>query len=112
VDRRLFEHATRNVLQNALEALQSRGGTITISVSRRPGQVLVVIEDDGHGIAPTQVDRIFDPMFTTKSAGTGLGLTIVQRVVGAHGGAVEVESKPGRGAAFRMYWPAADTVMG
>lgn len=109
-DRRLFEHATRNLLQNACEALQSREGTITITLGRRPGQVIVAIEDDGPGIAPEQLDRIFDPMFTTKPAGTGLGLTIVQRVVEAHGGAVEVESKPGGGATFRMCWPAADTV--
>jgi signal transduction histidine kinase len=108
-DRRLFEHAVRNLLQNAVEALYSRGGTITIGIAHRSDELIVSVQDDGPGIPPEQVDRIFDPMFTSKSGGTGLGLTIVQRVVEAHGGTVEVVSQPGSGATFRTSWPSIDT---
>jgi PAS domain S-box-containing protein len=106
-DRRLFEHAMRNLLQNALEALPPAGGTITIAISEPSDQVIVSVQDNGSGIPLDQVDRIFDPMFTSKSAGTGLGLTIVQRVVEAHGGSIEVATQPGSGATFRTSWPAS-----
>ena len=67
----------------------------------------VAIRDDGSGMPPDVMSRIFDPFFTTKDvgSGTGLGLAISHGVVAAHGGRIEVESTPGRGATFRIALP-------
>ena len=67
----------------------------------------VAVSDDGPGIEPSDLPRLFEPFFTTKREGTGLGLATVQRIVDAHGGTVEVDSAPGRGAAFTVRLPAA-----
>lgn len=75
------------------------------SVSGRYGHLWV--SDDGCGIAPEHLDRIFDPLFSTKSKGTGLGLAVVSRVVQQHAGFVLCDSTPGRGTTFEVYLPAA-----
>jgi len=100
-----------NLLVNAAQAIEDKG-TITISTYvREPGgRVVVEIGDDGRGIPPEQLSRIFDPGFTTKGAGvgTGLGLSIVYQIVRDHDGEVEVESEPGRGTSFRVIIPIGD----
>ena len=63
------------------------------------------VTDTGGGIPPEQINRIFEPFFTTKKRGTGLGLMIVQRIVRAHGGRIELESHVGRGTTFRIWLP-------
>jgi two-component system sensor histidine kinase HydH len=65
------------------------------------------VADDGPGIPPGELARIFTPFFTTKPAGTGLGLAVVQRIADAHGGSVSVESAPGEGARFTVRLPVA-----
>jgi signal transduction histidine kinase len=65
----------------------------------------VSVSDTGGGIPPEQLNRLFEPFFTTKKKGMGLGLMIVQRIVRAHRGRVEVESHPGRGTTFRIWLP-------
>lgn len=75
------------------------------SVSGRFGRLWV--SDDGCGIAPEHLDRIFDPLFSTKSKGTGLGLAVVSRVVQQHAGFVRCDSTPGRGTIFEVFLPAA-----
>ncbi|MBI3932104.1 MAG: PAS domain-containing protein [Acidobacteria bacterium] len=105
-DRRLLEHALRNLLRNALEALTERGGRVDVVVAREEGVVVVGVTDDGPGIPAEEVERILDPLFTTKSRGTGLGLSIVQRVLELHGGTLRVESPAGGGASFRLRFPA------
>ncbi|HEX6766866.1 MAG TPA: ATP-binding protein, partial [Polyangiaceae bacterium] len=73
----------------------------------RPGPfVEIAFRDEGPGIEPSQADRIFDPFFTTKTAGTGLGLASSYSIVSRHGGALRVESTPGRGATFLVMLPA------
>jgi signal transduction histidine kinase len=67
--------------------------------------VWVSVADTGGGIPQDQINRVFDPFFTTKKEGTGLGLMIVQRIVRAHGGLIEVESHVGRGTSFRIWLP-------
>jgi signal transduction histidine kinase len=67
--------------------------------------VWVSVADTGGGIPQEQINRIFEPFFTTKKKGTGLGLMIVQRIVRAHGGRVEVESHVNRGTTFRVWFP-------
>ena len=70
-----------------------------------PQGVWVSVADTGGGIPQEQINRIFDPFFTTKKKGTGLGLMIVQRIVRAHGGRIELESQVGRGTVFRVWLP-------
>jgi PAS domain S-box-containing protein len=107
-DRRLLEHAVRNLLKNALEALRETGGHVNITVAKENGETIVRIADDGPGIPGRDLERILDPMFTTKSQGTGMGLSIVQRVVEAHGGVLHVESMTGKGAAFTIRLPEGE----
>jgi len=98
-----------NLLQNALQAMPG-GGTLRVITRRRYDVVgnpvvEVAIADTGAGIAPTDLDQIFVPFFTTKSGGTGLGLAICQRIVQAHGGEIDVQSDVGVGSTFIVRLP-------
>jgi two-component system sensor histidine kinase AtoS len=105
MDRSLLAHALRNLVANALEAVGPTG-LITIAVCHEHEAVVLRVADDGPGVPEDRIERIFDPLFTTKPSGTGLGLTIVQRVAEAHGAALEVRNDQGRGASFSVRWPA------
>ena len=95
-----------NLLLNASQAI-SAGGRIRLSTRSENGRAVVIVADDGPGIAPEIIDRIFDPFFTTKPVGegTGLGLGIAYQIVRSHGGAIRVDSTPGHGASFRVELP-------
>src|SRR5438034_314658 len=95
-----------NVLANACDAIPGRGN-LWLTTRAEGDRVRVTIRDDGVGMAPEVVGRIFDPFFTTKDVGggTGLGLAISHGVLAAHGGRIEVDSSPGRGATFRNVLP-------
>jgi signal transduction histidine kinase len=97
-----------NVIKNAAEAC-GREGTITIgaAVSESAGKlyVAVVISDNGPGIQPQQLRRVFQPFFTTKKKGTGLGLAIVKKIMEAHGGEVWLKSENGRGTMVELRFP-------
>jgi PAS domain S-box-containing protein len=112
-----------NLATNAWQAMEGRPGRIRIGLEAcsldatagtgprelRPGRyVCLSVVDSGHGMDAATLDRIFEPFFTTKDAGrgTGLGLSMVHGIARGHGGAVAVESEPGRGATFRVYLPA------
>ena len=105
------ESALRGVLMNlCLNAVQamSSGGHLRVATARvGDDRAAVRVEDDGPGIAPEHLNRIWDPFFTTKPVGqgTGLGLSITQRIVARHGGDVRVESTPGAGARFLIELP-------
>ena len=75
-----------------------------------PPQVAVEVRDDGPGMGPDDLERIFSPFFTTKPQGTGLGLAIVRKVVDAHDGRITAVSAPGRGAAFKVTLPVVPSV--
>lgn len=107
-DRDLLEHAVRNLMLNAIEAIGPMQGTITIGIERSDGDVVLTVSDTGVGVRVEQFDRVFDPMFTTKPTGTGLGLTIVTRVVVAHGGSIDVGNAPTGGAIFTIRWPQGE----
>ena len=78
--------------------------------SRKKGQGLqVVIEDDGKGIVPEHLNRIFDPFFTSRSDGTGLGLAVVQKIVALHHGEIRAENVSSGGARFIISFPSAVT---
>jgi signal transduction histidine kinase len=81
------------------------GGTLTLQTGETNDDVWVSVTDTGGGIPQEQVNRIFEPFYTTKTKGTGLGLMIVQRIVRAHNGRIELDSHVGRGTTFRVWLP-------
>jgi PAS domain S-box-containing protein len=93
-----------NLIKNAMQAM-TKGGTLTLQTGESADGVWVSVTDTGGGIPQEQLHRIFEPFYTTKKKGTGLGLMIVQRIVRAHGGRIEVESHVGHGASFRVWLP-------
>ena len=97
-----------NLVANAAQAIREagKGGVVRVSCGPAPGGgAILAVEDDGPGLPPGEVGRIFTPFFTTKPTGTGLGLAVVQRIVDAHGGAIAVDSPPGAGARFTVRLP-------
>jgi signal transduction histidine kinase len=95
-----------NLVLNAIDATD-RGGHIELSVTRTDAGVEVAVRDDGCGIRPEDAGRLFQPYFTTKKHGTGLGLFVTRKLVEDHGGTVTCESTPGAGTVFRVALPAA-----
>ena len=95
-----------NLLDNAVDAC-NEGGRINITTQREGGKVITTITDNGIGIDPAQVDRIFQPFYTTKHAvkGTGLGLSVSYGIVKSHHGEIRVESQPGEGSTFTVVIP-------
>jgi PAS domain S-box-containing protein len=93
-----------NLAKNAMQAM-TKGGMLTLQTGEGADGVWISVADTGGGIPQEQINRIFDPFFTTKKKGTGLGLMIVQRIVRAHGGRIELESNVGRGTTFRVWFP-------
>ncbi len=96
-----------NLVDNGLAACrqQREPERVAVSLARRDGGARLVVSDRGSGIAAVDLPRIFEPDFTTKSDGMGLGLAIVENIVIGHGGAITVRSEPGRGAAFTIDLP-------
>jgi signal transduction histidine kinase len=99
-----LRRAVLNVVQNAIEAMPT-GGTLRLECLRTAAEVQVRIRDSGSGIPIEQVPRIFEPLYTTKPGGTGLGLYIVREILVAHGGHVAVESVEGQGTTFLLMFP-------
>jgi signal transduction histidine kinase len=101
-----LQQVLTNIFLNAWQAMP-RGGTLFISVRDTTDQISVSIRDSGAGIAPEHIPRIFDPFFTTKPVGmgTGLGLTIVYKIIEQHNGDIRVRSEPGKGAEFIVTIP-------
>lgn len=93
-----------NLIKNAMQAMTS-GGTLKVSTGVAGEGVWVSVADTGGGIPQEKINQIFQPFFTTKKKGTGLGLMIVQRIVREHGGRIEVESNVGAGTTFRVWLP-------
>jgi len=89
-----------NILINALEATPRGGKVLVNHETDRNGTLTCVVENTGEGIPRENLDKLFDPFFSTKKKGTGLGLAIVKSIIGGHGGEIEVESEPGKGTRF------------
>ena len=106
-----LRRAVLNLVQNALEAMP-QGGTLTLTGRRTPTHVVLQIRDTGSGIARAHHTKIFEPLYTTKPGGTGLGLYIVQEIVAAHGGAVTVESAEGQGTTVTLTLPLTGSEAG
>jgi signal transduction histidine kinase len=95
-----------NLLKNASEALGEQGNVFVAADSHPDHTVEVSVRDDGPGIGPDKIERIFEAYYTTKERGTGLGLAIVKHNVELYGGTVQVESRLGNGATFTLIFPA------
>ncbi len=93
-----------NLIKNAIQAM-TKGGKLTLRTVEGAEGVGLGVEDTGGGIPPDQLNRIFEPFYTTKKKGSGLGLLIVQRIVSDHGGRIELESHVGKGTRFRIWLP-------
>jgi signal transduction histidine kinase len=99
-----LRRALLNLVQNALDAMPE-GGTLTLAGQASATQVQLQVRDTGSGIAAERLQQIFEPLYTTKPGGTGLGLYIVQEIVAAHAGQLMVESKEGQGTTFTIVLP-------
>ncbi len=117
-DRAMLARALRNLVENAVNAV-GKEGEVTVRVSairpRRGGAtprtrtyLVIAVEDSGPGIAPEARGKIFQPFYTTRSEGTGLGLPMVQKAVAAHGGCIEVDNTPAGGGRFTVILPAME----
>lgn len=95
-----------NLILNAIDATD-KGGRIELHAGRQNGELVVSVLDDGPGVSPENVGRLFQPYFTTKPQGTGLGLFVTQKLIGDQGGAVEFVSRPGERTAFKVRLPLA-----
>lgn len=108
LDAQRFQEALLNIMINAIHAI-TPPGTITISASADllAGQAVLAVRDTGKGISKEHVSRIFDPFFTLKETGTGLGLAVVFGIIKKHGGTIGVESELGKGTCFTLRLPLA-----
>ncbi len=104
-DLRWLVRALENLLRNAVEASPA-GKTVELRITVSPEETVFTIKDQGPGISPEDQRRIFDPFFSRKREGFGLGLFIVERVVKAHGGRIILSSHPGRGTSFEVHIPS------
>jgi signal transduction histidine kinase len=109
LDSELMERVLYNLLLNAAQASPHQG-SITVKTRQIDGTVEIAVIDRGPGIDAKNLESIFNPFFTTKSSGVGLGLAIVSKIVDEHGGNISVESKPGEGSVFRVYLPFRESI--
>jgi len=104
LDPSLLQQALTNLLRNALQASPD-GGRATATLASENGTLLVRVRDRGEGVAEADRERIFEPFYTTRTRGTGLGLAVARRIVSLHGGTITVENHPDGGAVFEVRIP-------
>lgn len=116
-----IEQVFINMITNAVQAMTSShsaeardGGKLEISTRKEDGFIVTEFKDNGCGIPEENLSKLFEPLFTTKTKGIGLGLAVSKRIIEAHGGSIEVESEVGKGTTFAIKLPiSADrTVLG
>jgi two-component system, NtrC family, sensor kinase len=107
-DEAQIRQALLNLMRNAADAMSAGGGTLRLTTTAGAGDVVVIrVADTGPGIAEAHLARIFEPFFSTKEKGTGLGLALTQQIIAEHGGRIEVESRVGAGTTFTVTLPMA-----
>ncbi len=106
VDSDKMQQVLLNLIDNAVQAMP-HGGMLAIRGYAQEGALCLTVKDSGEGIPRENLERIFEPLFTTKARGIGLGLVIVRMLVEAHGGQIQVASEPGQGASFTICVPMA-----
>jgi two-component system sensor histidine kinase HydH len=105
IDSRRLHHALVNILQNALQAAPAEAPP-RVTVTEEHKRLVYEIRDFGPGLPPEGEERVFDPFFTTRTNGTGLGLAVARRVAEMHGGTITAHTHPEGGAIFRIVLPA------
>ena len=104
VDESQLRQAFFNIIKNAIQAMPD-GGTLAVKTDLKGSDIEIVFTDDGVGIAREKLGRVFDPYYTTKESGSGLGLMIVYKIVKDHSGKIEIDSEPGEGAKVKITLP-------
>lgn len=104
LDKDQIKQAFFNIIKNALQAMPD-GGLLRITAAASDRFLAIAFKDNGSGIAPEDIGHIFEPYYTTKSEGSGIGLMIVQRITQDHGGRIDVHSEPGVGTTFTLFLP-------
>ena len=99
-----------NLFINATQAMEKTGGKLTVKLSSESDYATIKIKDTGEGISPENLEKIFEPYFSTKETGTGLGLAIVKKIIDDHNGKIEVESKEKEGTKFTVKLPKANSL--
>jgi signal transduction histidine kinase len=105
-DSQKIEVVFTNIFRNAMQVLDNTQGTIKINILEHAGFIMIEFEDSGSGISEQNLAKIFEPLFTTKQEGTGLGLSSCKNIVEQHGGRIEVKLNPTR---FQVYLPSLIT---
>jgi signal transduction histidine kinase len=105
LDQELFRQALLNLMLNAEQAMPN-GGELTIQAALEPGGISLSLIDTGKGMTEEVLAKVFQPFFTTRPGGNGLGLATTRKIIEAHGGRIEVQSEPGRGTKFTLHLPA------
>jgi len=103
-DREMVRRALLNLVLNAVDAMPD-GGRLELAADGDGSRLELAVADSGPGLSEENLGRIFEPFVTTKQGGTGLGLTIVERIAEVHGGTVAAENVPGQGARFTLSIP-------
>jgi signal transduction histidine kinase len=107
VDKMQISQVLGNLILNAYQSMQD-GGDLTISVRKRDKNIAIEVKDTGVGIPKENIEQLFDPLFTTKPRGIGLGLTVSKMLMNANDGKIEVSSEVGKGSIFTLYLPVQD----
>jgi signal transduction histidine kinase len=108
IDEKYIKQALMNIIKNGIAAMEE-GGTLTLSTWEDNGYVHTDIRDTGVGISDEKIAKIFEPYYTTKDFGSGLGLTVVYKVVREHGGEISVQSNEGEGTTFTISLPIPES---
>jgi signal transduction histidine kinase len=103
-DERYMKQALLNLIKNAMAAMNG-GGVLTLKTEGRDGEIQISVSDTGIGISEENISKIFEPYFTTKETGSGLGLTLIFKIVREHRGDISVKSKEGEGTSFKITLP-------
>jgi signal transduction histidine kinase len=103
VDIEKMKLALLNIIVNAIEAMEKNKGILQVKTKRRENKCVIEIKDNGTGMDEDTLQKLFEPYFTSKPKGNGLGLTNTQNIILNHGGNIKVYSKPGEGASFNVF---------
>jgi signal transduction histidine kinase len=107
LDANQMKQAFYNLIRNACQAMQD-GGKLTVMSTYNDNEVIISFQDAGKGITREHMGNLFQPFFTTRKTGTGLGLLIVRRIVREHGGEIDIESREGQGTKVTLFLPLVE----
>ena len=102
----MIEQVLINLLKNAVEACQERSyPEVRVNAFRREGVPVITVSDNGYGIVPEAMDKVFVPFFTTKQGGSGIGLSVCRQIMNRHRGSISLDSQVEKGSSFVLRFP-------